>query len=98
MMGELKMNVNWKVQTEEYTTYEFTTAEDVFVEEADSEFDLFRLFINKDGSTEIFVANNGDYDIHEDVTGLFDNKGIRYFCETASVPDVTEDYLAHYEN
>ena len=89
--------VSWVVKTNDHTTYEFTTEEGLYVEEADFETELFRLFVNNGGTLEVFVANDEDYDIHEDVTDLFDVEAIKNVCETANVEDVTGKYNAHYK-
>ena len=89
--------MSWVVKTNDYTTYEFVTEEDLYIEEADFETELFRLFINNNGTLEVFVANSEDYDIHEDVTEQFDVEAIKNICENADVEDVTEKYNAHYE-
>jgi hypothetical protein len=77
-------------------TYEFTTKEDVYIEEADFETELFRLFINKDGTLGIFVANDEDYDIQEDVTIHFDVEAIKTICINSNAENVTDKYDAHY--
>lgn len=89
--------INFVVRLKKYTTFEFRTIEDVYIDGPDSEFDLFRLFIWEDGSTEILVANSEDFDIHEDVSYLFDEEDIRDFCLESDVSDCTEEYIEHYK-
>jgi hypothetical protein len=97
-MEKIKLEINWKAETEDYITYEFSTDKELFIEESDTDVDLFRLFIKPDGSTEVFVANYGDYDICEEVTHHFDGEAIKLFCINESVMDMTDDYMAYYEN
>lgn len=77
--------------------YEFETKDDVYVEEADSEFSLFRL--EKHGENVcIMVANWDEYCIHEDVTHLFDVDSILALCESQeNLDDHTEYFLEYCE-
>lgn len=88
--------VNFVVKLNNYTTYEFETIDTIYVDEAEDEFNLFRLFINSDGSKDIMVANDDDFDIHEDVSYLFDIDDIESFCLDSAVVDITKDYIEHY--
>jgi hypothetical protein len=97
--------VKWVVTTDEFKTFEFTTEKNVHIEESDMDYDLFRLFLwNQDheemgGHIEIMVANREDYDIHEDVTHLFDIDVIVAECLAveSSLSDMTAEYIQHYE-
>jgi hypothetical protein len=99
------ISVKWVVKTDEFKTFEFRTKVDVYIEESDMEYDLFRLFIwnedhpTKSGDVEILVANREDYDIHEDVTHLFDVDVIEAACIAAEpdITDMTAEYIQHYE-
>lgn len=92
------LRVNFVVRVTGYTTYEFTTDPVVFIEDGDYETDLFRLFINDDGRLEVMVANDGDYDIHDDVSDFFDLEAIKKACESApNVEDATNEYIEHYK-
>jgi hypothetical protein len=89
-------HVNWVAETPEFITYEFITCDDVWIEEPQTETDIFRLFLWKDGKREVMVANYEDYDIMEDVTELFDVDAIQESCENADKADFTEDYMKYY--
>lgn len=93
--------VNWQATVEGqqgFKTYEFLTWEDILVEEAETYYDLFRLFIYDDGTKEISSANDVDYDVHEDVSDLFDVDAIHAYCESIQVDDMTDEYIAYYED
>jgi hypothetical protein len=100
--GEDIARVNWYAETPEFTTFEFEFKENQLFN-ADNNIDffgLFRLFVWKDtGKMEIMVANSEDYDIHEDVTDVFDVNSVYAAC-IASQPDIhdsTSEYLAYYQ-
>lgn len=87
--------VQWVAYEEEFTTFEFSGP---ILHQDGNTFDLFRLFLWKDGKEEIMVANREDYDIHEDMTAFLPLDKIVAAC-LASEPDVddaTEDYKKHY--
>lgn len=85
--------VNFKVETSCFITYEFSTHKELYVEEAQSEFSSFRLMIYKNEEAAIFVANEFDYDISEEVSYLFDINKIKNICENKKdVPDFSDDY------
>lgn len=91
--------VNFVARLADYTTYEFV-AEEVYVEEADYDADLFRLFINHNDNDklEVMVGNDSDYDIHEDVSEFFDLEAIKSICEsTPDVEDITDEYIKSYQ-
>lgn len=89
-------NVNFIVKHPEFVSYEFITKEAVAVEEDAVE--LFRLFVQDDGTLEIMVANDEDFDVHENVSDLFDLEAIKSICEAADpLSDLTKDYIAFYE-
>ena len=91
-------NVNFIVKHPEFVSYEFVTKDSVYIEEAETEESLFRLFVHDDGLLEVMVANDEDYDVHEDVSDLFDLEAIKAVCEAADpLSDLTKDYIAHYE-
>jgi hypothetical protein len=72
--------------------------ESIPVEEAGYDVELFRLFVQDDGTLEIMVANDEDFDVHEDVSNLFDIEAIKSICEAADpLSDLTKDYIAFYE-
>lgn len=99
-VSEIRL-INWQATVDGqpgFKTYEFETWGDIYVEEADHDYSLFRLFIYDDGSKEIASANDSDYDVHEDVTSEFDVEAIHAYCESVQVDDMTEDYLAYYED
>lgn len=89
--------VLWVAKLKNYTTFEFLTNGEVYVEEGDYECGLFRLFINSDGTMEIMTASDEDYDIFDDVTNLFDLETIKKICEGAKGEDITKDYIQHYQ-
>lgn len=91
------LNVGWKVKMPDFTTFEFTTNEDVESDE-DYEFDLMRLFLNKDGTSYICIANTEDYDVHEEVTNKFDVDNIVEYLlsQISDIEDVTKMYIEHY--
>jgi hypothetical protein len=97
-MEKVKLEINWKAKTDDYITYEFSTGKGVFVAEVETDVDLFRLFIKPDGSTEVFIASFQDFDVQEEVTHHFDGEAIKLFCINQSVLDMTDDYLAYYDN
>lgn len=90
-------SVNHVIKTERWIGYEFETKDYVYVEEAESEFSLFRL--EKHGnSVGIMVANWDEYCIHEDVTHLFDVESILAMCEAEKdLSDHTQFYLDYCE-
>jgi hypothetical protein len=92
-------SINFVVRLKKYTTFEFETKNDVYVDETESEFSLFRLFIWANGHTEIMVANSEDYDIHEDVSYAFDLDDIEAYCLENSIKmcDFTTEYIQHYK-
>lgn len=85
--------VDYKIATKEFTGFGFTTNKYLYLEEAQSEFDTFRLEVNPDGSVEVFVANSEDYSVHEDVTEYFDVNDILDYVRNVKVNDVTKEYL-----
>jgi len=91
-------NVNWKVKTEDFTTFEFRTKENVESDEG-YDYDLHRLFLHKDGSIDIQFANEEDYDIHEDVSNKFDLNNVAEYLlsQISELENITETYIAHYE-
>ena len=103
--------VKWVVKTDEFKTFEFGTEKDLYIDEAEMEHDLFRLVIWNEGHAgfdektqeptkiEILVANREDYDIHEDVTYLFDVDVIVAECLAAEpeIADMTTLYNLHYQ-
>jgi hypothetical protein len=91
-------NVNFVVKHPEFVSYEFVTTEEVFIEEAEMETTLFRLFVQDNGTLEVMVANDEDYDVHEEVSDLFDLEAIKAVCEAADpLSDLTKEYIAFYE-
>ena len=99
MKGLIKavLRVNYVVRVKEYTTYEFT-APLVYIEDGDYETDLFCLKIKDVGSLEVRVANDSDFDIHDEVSKFFDLEAIKRACESAqSVEDATNEYIEHYK-
>jgi hypothetical protein len=88
--------INFVVRLKKYTTFEFETKDSVYIDESQSEFSLFRLFIWEDGRTEILVANSEDYDIHEDASYLFDEEDIKGYFLESNVCDFTKEYIEHY--
>lgn len=94
--------VNFKINTITLLSYEFETKEDIYVEEAEDTFILFRLNYDKqNGEIDIYVANSEDYDVSECVTYLFDGQALlSYFqgLENAGLVtnDNTEEYLEYY--
>jgi hypothetical protein len=91
--------VNFKVETSCFKTYEFSTHNGLYVEEAQSEFSSFRLMIYKNEEAAIFVANEFDYDISEEVSYLFDIEKIKNICENQKdVPDFSDDYYEKNKN
>jgi hypothetical protein len=92
-------SVDWVVYTDDFVTYEFLTKDNVYVEESEIETAIFRIFYwKKDSKMEILVANSQDYDIHEDVSHLFDLDSIFAACEAAEpdIDDVSKEYEEHY--
>lgn len=93
------VRVNWVVKLKSYVTFEFLIKDDLYVDEAGSEFDLFRLFIHTNGDSEIMVANREDYDIHEDVSYAFDIDDIKDYClSIEDLHDATNDYIEDYKH
>lgn len=106
-----EISVKWVVKTEEFKTFEFITKNDVYVQESDMNCDLFRLFIWNEGHAgfdektqqpkkiEILVANEEDYDIHEDVTHLFSLEDVVAHCLAVEerLDDMTPEYIKHYQ-
>lgn len=90
-------DVNFVVKLKKYITYEFETKDPIYVQEAETDCSLFRLFINEDGTREIMVANDDDFDIHEDVTHLFDVDSIAFECLSSNTFDCTDSYIEHYQ-
>lgn len=88
--------VRWVAKLKEYTTFEFTTKEEVYIGDADYECGLFRLFINSDGTKDVMAASDDDYDVLDDVTGSFDLEAIATICQNSNAYDSTEEYIRHY--
>jgi hypothetical protein len=88
-------SVNFKIDTNEHEMYEFRTDEEIWIDKADMYCDLFRIeIVKKTGEIDIFVANNDDYDVHENVTHLFDEQKIVDRCRDE---ERLLDYTGYYE-
>lgn len=100
----MEFEVNFKIETKEWKSYEFTTSEELYNDEAGSEFDTFRIFIRNDGDyDEIMVANSEDYAIHEyaseveEVDGLVEGL-LKFIKENhENISDHTEPFLEWVE-
>lgn len=90
-------SVHWKAVTDDFVTYEFSIKGLLYEEDSGCYVELFRLFLWNNGNEEILVANDTDYDIHEDVSNSFDIDKIKAICLAAEVDDMTKEYLEHYE-
>jgi hypothetical protein len=95
------INVNWKVKTEELLTIEFRTGNSIESDEGYA-YDLHRIFYwyNGQSTTEILFGNEEDYDVHEDVTNLFDLDEVSEWLlsQVSDLDNVTEAYNEYYEN
>jgi hypothetical protein len=92
------LEVNHVIKPQNFVGYEFQTKDEVYVDEAGSEFRLFRLEVFHNGDVSILVANWEEYCIHEDVTYLFDVDSIQALCEgIKDLSDHTEFYIEYCE-
>lgn len=90
-------HVNFVAEVDELLTFEFVTVEDVWLAESEMETDLFRLFLWKDGRKEIYEANSEDYDVHDEVTDLFDVEAIHEACAKEVEEKILDDHSDEFE-
>jgi len=78
-----------------WVRYEFTTKEDVYVEEMGDSTDIFGIEISDDGDASVLVVGSDSYAVHEDVTHLFDVDRIIDDCKKVDSNEIdhTEFYV-----
>jgi hypothetical protein len=91
--------VHCQINCTDFIGVEFELKDDVFVEEADDIFSLFRIEHYTNGEVAVSVANWDEYCIHEDATNLFD---VQDLCEELIFKqldcyDATDDFIQYVE-
>jgi len=100
--SEYFQEINFMLEHREaldFTAYEFN-GNPIYIEEADTEVDLFRVELyHSTGEVIVSVASENDYDVLENVTDYFDTKilirDIKRYLKENNVPNQAEPYLEY---